>query len=1183
MKKIIPIIISFLLFSAVHLAAEADSYSFDDFLSEYVIRGWTTEDGLPANTATDVIQDDTGYIYIGTYGGMIRFDGVDFTIYNKSFDSKYAFASARAIFQASDGAIWVGSNDEGLFRLVMDSDEEVKSFQVATGLSNNSVRAIAEDKQGNIWVATAGGLSCINKEMQFFTPDSAFQNSHSDLKGICSSLFCDTYGRMWVTTGVGGGLYYFENGKFTKYEFEDDSLKNNIVTCVEQDKSGTLWFGVAPHYAVKETGSTSKTLDLSGGEKGGTSVLSILEDSHGVTWFATDMGLSIYKDGRITQYTEKHGLPDNSINKIIEDREGNIWLATDKTGIQKLNKGLFKTFNLDSTVNAIAEGKDKRIWLGCNNGVVCYRTEGPNNSIVPEENEITEFCKGARIRHVGIAPNGDILVSAYSKLGQMRFSPEGELKNQWLKADGLTGEKVRVALEATRTHDVYIGTTNGLNIVDGETGEIRTFTKEKGFPHEYIMWIFEDPSDGKIWLGTDGGGVIVLDGETIVNHYTTENGLVGNIIFKITKDASGAFWICTGTGISKIQNGKITNFTRESGLGTDGIFQVIDDREGNSWLVSNAGVSSIQTANFDTKNGEEAAQLSPKFYSRIDGLKTRGTTSTSLSLCDSQGLIWITLVDGFAVCDPKKMHGTSAKPVIHIENITIDDKRIFPTSEKIIIPAGARRISIKYTGLSFTSPESLRFKYKLEGFDSEYSDWVDLRVASFTSLKPGKYTFCIKVTNGEGIESEENRMLNFEQKAFFYQKLPFWIAVGILIFLIILSLTSTITSFIKQLKILKDAVAELSSGNADLTKRVTMKKRSHFRIFDELVQEENRFIEKFQAIIGKVKESEKNLNTVGNDMGNTTQKATDAITHIISNISNVHSSIGEQNMNVQEAAEAVNEIAMNIDSLEKMIREQSSGVQSASSAVEEMVNNIRSVNTVVDDMANSFTTLEEQAKAGQEKQLAVNQKITQIEEKSKTLQEANQAIANIASQTNMLATNAAIEAAHAGRAGRGFAVVADEIQKLSETSSNHAKTIGVQLKSIQSSIAEMVRVTQESSAAFTAVSSEIDKTNFLVQQIKSSMEEQNEGSKQVIDTLSYMKKSSSYVTTAAQKMSEENKTILENMSGLKESSSAMQASMDDMARGAQRISESGTELSDMSGRMKDSIADIREQMIQFTV
>ena len=409
------------------------------------------------------------------------------------------------------------------------------------------------------------------------------------------------------------------------------------------------------------------------------------------------------------------------------------------------------------------------------------------------------------------------------------------------------------------------------------------------------------------------------------------------------------------------------------------------------------------------------------------------------------------------------------------------------------------------------------------------------------------------------------------------------IIAGIIAAIIVIILAIQIINMVNQLSILNDAVIDLSSGNADLTKRIMLKRRSIFKVFGELVQNENKFIEKLQNIIDNIKVSEQSLNAVGDDMAASTQNTASSITQIISHIDAVHGQITHQSENVQETAGAVNQIAANIDSLEKMINQQSEGVTQASAAVEEMIGNIQSVNVSVDKMADSFNQLEQQSQTGQEKQNAVNQMIHEIEDKSKMLQEANQAIASIASQTNLLAMNAAIEAAHAGEAGQGFAVVADEIRKLSETSTAQSKRIGEQLKSIQSSIIEVVSGAQEAVKAFTVVSDEIVNTNQLVTEIKVAMKEQNEGSKQVIDTLRTMNLSTTEVSNAAQEMIEGNKLIFQNIAGLQDSSGTMKTTMDKMAVGAKLINESGEQLSEIVSRVKDSITEIGEQINQFTV
>ena len=381
---------------------------------------------------------------------------------------------------------------------------------------------------------------------------------------------------------------------------------------------------------------------------------------------------------------------------------------------------------------------------------------------------------------------------------------------------------------------------------------------------------------------------------------------------------------------------------------------------------------------------------------------------------------------------------------------------------------------------------------------------------------------------------------------------------GIIAVIIILVLTIQIINMINQLTVLSDAVYDLSSGNADLTKRINLRRKSTFKVFGILVSNENMFIEKLQGIIGKLKGSESDLNSVGADLTESMQNTSGAITNIISNIDAVHQQMNHQAENVEKTSNAVNEISANIDNLERVIQQQTDGVSHASSAVEQMVGNIHSVNSSVDKMAGSFAQLENQAQVGQSKQSSVNEMILQIEEKSKMLQEANAAISSIAEQTNLLAMNAAIEAAHAGEAGKGFAVVADEIRKLSETSTVQSKTIGEQLSSIQDSILEVVKGSQESSQAFTMVSNEIKNTNQLVNEIKSAMSEQDEGSKQVIETLRVMNASTSEVSSSAEKMIEGNKQIFNNIASLKESSNTMKASIDEMSAGAKKISESGT-------------------------
>ena len=405
------------------------------------------------------------------------------------------------------------------------------------------------------------------------------------------------------------------------------------------------------------------------------------------------------------------------------------------------------------------------------------------------------------------------------------------------------------------------------------------------------------------------------------------------------------------------------------------------------------------------------------------------------------------------------------------------------------------------------------------------------------------------------------------------------ILIGLALLLVIIA-TIFVRRMLKPLNGVKDTLNDISSGDADLTKRIDLKSKDEI---GAVVSGFNTFAGKLQTIIGDVKTSKDELMVAGENLSGATQDTASSITEIIANIESMKHQIDAQNQSVSQTAGAVNEIASNIESLERMIESQSSGVTQASAAVEQMIGNISSVNASMEKMAGSFNELRTNSQAGISKQKAVNDRIDEIESQSEMLQEANVAIASIASQTNLLAMNAAIEAAHAGEAGKGFAVVADEIRKLSETSTAQSKTIGDQLNNIKDSISQVVTASSESSLAFETVSRKLEETDALVMQIRAAMEEQNEGSQQITEALHNMNDSTVEVRNASNEMSEGNKMILKEVQQLQNAAMTMTQSMEEMAVGARKINETGAALTDVSSQINTSINKIGEQVDQFKV
>ena len=748
-------------------------------LGEYVCSVWTASDGLPGNTVTALIQSSDGYIYIGTYEGLVRFDGIEFKLINHVLDQKYAFSSARSIMEDQNGNIWVGSNDEGAIRIGRDGS--VVSYTVSDGLPNNSVRSMVEDRDGNVWIGTAGGIAYISPNGGVFRPKGLEKYGAADITVI--QLYCDTAGRIWATGNAPGGPYLFSNGQFDRYE-SLESVGSASVFSVAQDKNGGFWFGVEPHHAVYKDRNVERMYDIGFGNQPGTIVNVIKCDVEGTVWFARDTGVTVFKNGQMRAYDRNVEISNNNINAMLQDEEGNMWFGTDRGGLKKLSPAKFNTVPMDTSVNAICDDPAKKlVWIGADSGLFCY--DPATSSFV--ENERTDFCRNIRIRHVSLAPDGSLLVNCYEKYGQVLMSDDGI--RYWNEDSGLSVNRTRVSLVGL-DGKLYAGTTAGLNVIDMDDGSIEVYTKQSGLSNDYIMCMYQ-AEDGTLWCGTDGGGIFSFKDGKITGLYDKRDGLAGDVVFKIQRlNRDDELWISTGTGISRFKDGKFSNIGTSAGLITDSIFQMIYDNTGSVWFTSNMGVSSVRLDDLEKYVEGSSERINSKFYGRSDGLISNGVTSTSLSMHDFSGRTWFTLTDGFAVYDPFRVTNKTVPPV-QIEWYALESETYGYDGKEVSVAPAVKRITIKFTGLSFVSPEQLRFRYRLEGFEDEYSAWTKTREVSYTNLKPGTYRFTVQAISSDEIIGELGESMVLVKKPFIWQLWWFWalIAVTVLggIFLVILA------------------------------------------------------------------------------------------------------------------------------------------------------------------------------------------------------------------------------------------------------------------------------------------------------------------------------------------------------------------------------------------------------------
>lgn len=420
-KKIFSLFFLFSISFAIFAETKVDAIigkNDPHFLNDYVSKNWTTEDGLPGMTVNALLQDNKGYVYICSYDGLVRFDGVEFTVINRAVDEKYEFGSARSIVQDHLGNLWIGHNDEGLSCL--KSNGEIIKFTTENGLPNNKINSLCEDHDNNIWVGTASGLCYITPEGTIAFPEGIKELEQENI--LVVKIFCDSAGRVWISTAMKNDLFVYSNKKLERFT-GITKIQNPSVYEVTQDSSGAFWFGIAPCYAVKIKDGVETVYNISQTENPCSEVTTILQDDAGNYWVGTDSGITIIHNGLFTYYNKQNGIPDESITRMLEDIEGNIWIVFNRGGLQKLSHGKFFTVQMDTSVNAICEDANRGVtWIGTDDGVKCYK----NGEFIT--NKITEFTKGNRVRHVGLTSDNELLISSYSEYSHIILTPDDSIK-----------------------------------------------------------------------------------------------------------------------------------------------------------------------------------------------------------------------------------------------------------------------------------------------------------------------------------------------------------------------------------------------------------------------------------------------------------------------------------------------------------------------------------------------------------------------------------------------------------------------------------------------------------------------------------------------------------------------------------------------------------------------------------
>jgi signal transduction histidine kinase/ligand-binding sensor domain-containing protein len=717
-------------------------------LTQYNHRIWFTQQGFTQGTVQRIFQGPQGYLWLGTQRGLVRFDGVKFTPAESIFPALPANLWIRAGLEDKRGGIWIGTSDAGVFYL---KDHSVTQFAAKSGLPSDGVSCLVQSRDESVWVCTATGLARIHDgQVETFgkevpsappLPFSACEDSEGSLwiggttpsltlyRGgsftarplktlpagfAVISLNCSDRG-LWAGTSV--GLIRIE-GDTERLYTERDGLPDDVVYSLGSGSDGTLWIGTKAGFARYRNGEFSSFGTREGLTQ--SSVFSVFEDREGSLWVGTKHGLNQFLDSRATPYTTNEGLPSNNVGPVMEDSRGDVWVGTLDAGLAHLGGKRFTSITTrqglaSNLVRVLADDLQGSLWVGTDQGLNQLRL-GKVEARFSTAQGLPSNSVGALYRTLaGAMWVGTAAGPAVFQNGRFMVPP------------GAPAEPVLAIGEDAQGNPLFSTERNVYIVKNGKAAPF----EPAGIAFRSVDVFYLDP-DGLLWLGTDGFGLKLVDGDEVTS-YGTREGLFDTVIYGIIRDDTDRLWMSCSKGVFSVPRTEL----RKLAIG--------DERR-------------VTSTPFIPTDGQRV----------IEGRASVGPAAWTMG----DGRLWFSTIRGLIVLDTTRKQ-VNPPPQVAIEDPVVNGQ-IQQASTIGSLPPGQKNLAFHYTGLSFLAPAATTFRYKLDGYDKDWIDAGDRREAIYTNLPPGTFRFEVMACTRDGQCAQQASAVDFSLAYYYYQRIWFY-------------------------------------------------------------------------------------------------------------------------------------------------------------------------------------------------------------------------------------------------------------------------------------------------------------------------------------------------------------------------------------------------------------------------